>query len=285
MLYRSILTSVFISISVKSFCQDSLHTLSSVYWDHQSSINISLEYQSDNVFLGRKDSISTPYYGLQLGFTFKNGLYFSAKEDYTTIYKGRFDAGTIAAGYNFMQSKNWGGELFAEKYFYNKSSKAVRSEIAAIIGGEVCYENDWITPNLNLNLAFGQKTDIIITPSLNREFEFLNKQLSIAPVIGFSFATQHFLDSYFQRLAKQEGKTKAEKSVLNSGKFNLKTVEISLPITYLYKCWEFSLQPTWILPKNPSEITIGTIILTEKLNYIYLMQAGLKYHFRLNQKS
>jgi len=283
-MYRFWLIGVLVSLCFDSFSQDSLVHLSSGYWDHQANFNIAAEYLSDNVFLGRKDSVVTPYYGLQIGYTFRNGLYLTAREDYTTAHKGRFDAGTIAAGYNFIQSKHWGGELFGEKYFYNSNSKSIRSQISAIIGGIACYENEWITPNMNIALAFGQKTDVIINPSLNHEFAFLKEHLTITPAVNFSFATMHFMDAYYLRLAKQEGNKKAEKSVLNSSKLNLKDMELEIPIAYQYKCWEFTLLPTWIIPQNPAKISVGTTTIIEKLSQVFTLQAGLKFHIRVNTK-
>ena len=94
------------------------------YW--KADIN----YLSNSVYNGRKDSLPVPYVTPTIGYYNKSGLYAESSLSFlTSSYAFRPDLFIIDGGYNFDISNNLSGSISASKYFANKQSVSVRSEI------------------------------------------------------------------------------------------------------------------------------------------------------------
>src|SRR5438132_1294156 len=91
-----------------------------------SYLKMSVSYLSDNVYLGRSDSLKTPYITPSLGYYHKSGLYATIGGSYLTTERS-IDLFNLTAGYSLSKGK-WDGEITTEKYFYNSTSYSVRSE-------------------------------------------------------------------------------------------------------------------------------------------------------------
>ena len=90
-----------------------------------------LEFNTNAIYLGRKDSLPTPYLSPTIGYYHKSGAFIEGSLSYLTrSTDARVDGGSLRAGYDFSVG-NFTGEAAAEKNFYNSNSTNVKSEIKA----------------------------------------------------------------------------------------------------------------------------------------------------------
>src|SRR5580698_4161644 len=97
--------------------------------DRESFWLASLNFLNNNVYLGRKDSIASPYFTASLSYYHKSGLFINASASYLTKPgQNRIDLSTIDGGYTYL-SKKFEGTITISKYFFSPESYNVRSEI------------------------------------------------------------------------------------------------------------------------------------------------------------
>src|ERR1700693_418603 len=125
----------------------------------KTHIETGANYQSNDVYLGRKDSSVLPYYIPFLSYFDKSGLYFSAHLNYLkNTEASRGDLGILEAGYIFS-SGNYDGQVNVSKFFYNSQSTNISSEIQAGFEYQNGFDFGFVKPTLDINLSFGNKID------------------------------------------------------------------------------------------------------------------------------
>jgi hypothetical protein len=256
---------------------------SAIDWEHRTNVSVAAAYISNNVFLGRKDTVAIPYYTPSVAFTLSNGLYLRAEANYTTARGGRWDEEVIELGYNFKEGSHWGGALSLDKYFYNKSSTATGAAITAAFAGEVYYNTEIATPGLNVMALFSQKSDVVFNPYLAHEFDFLNERVSLSPMIALNWGTQHYYDAYLKRL-NNIPKKGADTVLKEAGAFKLRDYELSIDARGQLKKWEMGLARTYVVPVNPATITLPNRDVTEKLSNTFLVALTVIYHAGLHPR-
>src|SRR5215831_922971 len=81
-----------------------------------------ISYLTNNVYLGRKDSIPVRYLTPKLGYYSKSGFFAEvAAGELIDAKVTRLDMFSLAAGYSF-NAGNYLGEVTGSKFFYNKQS-------------------------------------------------------------------------------------------------------------------------------------------------------------------
>lgn len=236
-------------------------------------LKFGMTYYSDNVYLGRTDTVTAPSYEPTLSYTFKSGVYFSgALEYFPNRVTNKLDGGNIEAGYNFDATQNLSGGVSFTKSFYNTNSTQVQSEIGSNFDAFLDYDiADIITPYIGFDYGFaksGFKDDILLTPSLSHDFEIDgifddNDLLLISPEVDMNTGTQNFFDSYLTAKATKAKKvTKvqaAEIATYNADLSTYKTYlsnftvldyEFTLPIEYKLGHLILNFTPTYALPQN-----------------------------------
>ena len=97
----------------------------------KNATNRNMNFINDAVFMGRKDSIATPYLYPSILYHNKSGLYASGSFSYLTkSSESRIDLFLITAGYDFS-IKKLTGDISFTKYFFNDDSYNVISEVEA----------------------------------------------------------------------------------------------------------------------------------------------------------
>ena len=66
-------------------------------YDSKSYFMFGFNYLSNNVYLGRKDTVTIPYYTPYISYHNKNGIYVKGLVSYTTAKGGAIDLTTIEA--------------------------------------------------------------------------------------------------------------------------------------------------------------------------------------------
>ena len=256
-----------------------------------------INYLSNNVYLGRKDSSVLPYLVPILSYYNKSGIYVSASLGYLiTSHTTRIDLVTLEGGYRF-RAGNYNGQISAGQYFYNAQSTNVTSEINETVSYENGYDLGFIKPTLTGTVSIGSKCDFEGTVGIEHTFYLFDDNLDITPTVSASASTQNYYSSYYRTrryTIKRKGEAplpgikKITGTVENASQFKLLDYELSLPINYKIGQFTLSLIPTYAIPVNPSEVDIQKVLSTgvvkntrrlENISNTFFIQCGVFYKF------
>jgi hypothetical protein len=259
------------------------------YW--QAGIN----YLSDNVYLGRKDSVKIPYISPSIGYYDKSGFYVNGSVSYLpSSGNSRIDMASLEAGYSILVNE-FEGQIAANKSFYSSKSTNVRSEVKGSLSSSLGYNFGFIKPTLQGEVSFGTKTDYAMGLGLEHTFYLAGDKIDITPEGFTNFSTQNFYGSYYNR-RRYTGKRKRKSTgilyydisadVSNVAKFKLLDYEFSAPINYTLGKFVFDFTPTIAVPMNPAEISLHfkpstgapfSRTFREKLGDSFFFQAGVTF--------
>lgn len=247
-------------------------------YDKLSYFMYGVNYLSDNVYLGRKDSATLPYISPYIGYHTKSGLYAKASASYAPT-KSLVDLATIEAGYDHSFGDVDAG-VNVDKFFYNKKTTSIRGNSKGSAGIYGQYNNDWIEPQVSFDLNFGKKTDYVLNVQLDHDFKFLHSTLEILPTVAMNAGTRHFYDEYFvNRLTKKDKTLKIKNALKDAGKFNPLDYELSVKVTYRVTQWLFTLTPTYVIPVNPVTITFPKTTFTEKISNSFFVELDICHRY------
>jgi len=222
------------------------------------NFHLKVNHTTNSLFLGRSDSIETPYYGAEFGIAHKSGLYINAGLQY---YPGRvdnkIDEYALTAGYNFaiIKDKLTSGLSYA-RTFYNDYSTQVTSEIQGVATWDISLDLSVFRAGLSTTANFGQSTDVLVSPSIGRDFSFekvLGGSVTVGPTVTVSSGSQKLYALYkvkrTAKLRKQKvkGTPKTESSY---DLFKVQDVSLSVPASFTYKKIVFTITPTYDMPQN-----------------------------------
>lgn len=254
-----------------------------------SYLSLSANYISDAIFMGRKDSISTPYLYTSITYHHKSGCYATGSLSYLTkANQGRIDLFLVSAGFDFTVKK-LSGDISVTKYIFNTDSYNVISEIEADITAQFIYDFNIVNLGVTSGLYFnsGSNTDLFLSSELSHDFVLKTQKFQISPTAGIYFGTQQFYEQYFinNRFGNgrgQQGQGMPEETNINfaeSETFSLLAIEFSVPMWYVNEPWIFSLLPSYVLPQNPSTLTVDNVVFEEDLDNTFYWIFGVAYQF------
>ncbi len=258
-----------------------------------------INYLNNNVYLGRKDSVPSPYITASLGYYHKSGLFVNASASYLMEPgQGRIDLDVIDGGYSYIKPK-FEGLITLSKYIFSNESYNVRSEIEGSANVFIAYDFDFIKPTFQGTLNFGDNTDYAVELGLEHTFYALNRKLTITPTFVANASTQNYYNDYYKfrrysldrlkRLQKIFGSITISSYVENPSEFKILDYECSIPISYSIKKFTLSLFPSVAIPVNPAIVDV-TVISTrlgtrtkqrgkETLNNSFFFTTGISYSF------
>lgn len=261
---------------------------------------IGFNFLSNNVFLGRVDSVSTPSLTPKLSYTFKSGIYLSGSMDIiTNRKKNKLDGGEIELGYDYTKDDNLEFGASFTKLFFNSTSTQVDASISSELNGYVDYNiADIITPNLSLTYQIGKSGvngDFLINPSLSHEFLIEsvfgdNDKLTISPEAGLNYGSQNFYSGYLERKGKisRKGVNATYNSYIDAlGTYSLLDYELTMPVVYKTGGFSISIIPSIAFAKeNLPTSTAADKLITESIQKtapvkpnVFYLSAGLAYRF------
>jgi len=247
--------------------------------DSSSNFKFSLSYLSNSVYNGRQDSVVVPYITPMIGYFDKSGFFADASVSYLATTPGRIDLTTIETGYNFTAGDNFSAGIYGSKYFYSAKSTAIQSQISGIIGSAATYDLSFISLNAGVDLAFSQKTDIIVNYGISHPFYIGDDDhlWTIEPSALANTGTQNF---YAAAKAKRRGAVTNVKVSSSSG-FKVLDYELSLPISYDAQSWGLYFTPTYAIPLNPLLVTKpnGSIFYQETLSNVFYAELSVYFKF------
>lgn len=260
-----------------------------------SYVYFSLNYISDAVFMGRRDSITAPYLYTSMMYHHKSGLYAVGSVSYLTrADEGRVDLFLLTAGFDFT-AKKLDGDISVTKYFFNTDSYNVISEVEADITAQLIYDFNIVNLAATAGLYFNSdnSTDFFLSSELSHDFISKNQKFQLSPTAGVYFGSQNFYEQYYinNRFGNGRGQQgqqgQGSRSVIEasdisfteSETFGLMAIEFSLPMWYANKPWIFSVLPAYVLPQNPATLTVDNEVFEEDLENTFYWMIGLGYRF------
>jgi hypothetical protein len=263
----------------------------------RSHFEAGMNYQSNDVYLGRKDSTVLPYYIPAITYYHKSGFYFSASLDYLrNATESRIDLVTLEAGYKFSTG-GYDGQFTASKYFYNSRSTSVTSELTASMDYQNSFDLGLIKPVMEVTLNIGSKLDFAALLGIEHNFYLFEDKLDITPVFVANASTQNYYSDYYKKrrytikIKKQQTQTgiaSISGTVIDASKFKLLDFEPGVPINYRIGKCTINFTPTYSIPVHPATVAIqtvrqdGTIInrtKTENIENTFYWTAGLTFLF------
>lgn len=252
--------------------------------EKKSHFTATMSYVTNSVWEGRSDSIVTPFFCAAVGYHFKFGAYINGGLNFIPNRQiNILDLATIEAGYEFPIIKDvFVGNVFYTKNFYSQYSTQVGSEIDGAFTTEFSYDFNLVQLAVSAAYSYGVQNDIGVTSGLSKNIEIeiaKGHTLSLNPTATVFAGTQNLYAIYLTTRSQKatHGKnshasnassianknshvvnnttttttvtTTATQNVQYS-KFNMLDVDVSLPISYVYKKFTFGVTPTMSLPFN-----------------------------------
>jgi len=271
---------------------DKLETLAKQ--EKKASFKVGVNYMSNNVFMGRADTVKTPTILPGMKYIFKNGIYLAATADYIpNRVTNRLDGGSAALGYDFDITDDFIGGVSFTKLFYNNNSTQIGSSINSTLNANLSYDiADVITPMISADYNFlkqGFGHDIFLNVGISHDFAidgiFGNKVLLIiSPSINANAGTQNFYDAYFvlKKYKLTSSLLQAAESLIISkrdklSKFKLLDYELSAPVEYKAGVLILSFTPTYAVAENklPPRVTKGMV----PGSGVFFFEAGVALKF------
>jgi len=257
--------------------------------------SVDLNFISDAVFMGRKDSISAPYIYPSITYHHASGFYTKGSFSYlSSSNDNRIDLFLITAGFDFT-IKKFTGDISSTKYFFNEDSYNVISEVEADLTVNARYDftniiNLSITASTYFNNNSG--SDFFLSSELSHDFITTNQKFQFSPTIGVYLGSQNFYKEYYMNDRFGNGsrgngqvsestipQTNTTISIQESENINLMAIELSLPIWYSHKSFTISLLPTLVIPQSEANLVIDETLVKEDLKETFYWMVGFSYKF------
>ncbi|CAM3655316.1 hypothetical protein FLGE108171_08605 [Flavobacterium gelidilacus] len=272
------------------FAQDSTNTQINKL---KSYILTDVSFQNDAVFMGRNDSITAPYLVPSIGYYDASGFFADASLSYLTkSNENRVDLFLFTAGYRF-ESKKFSGYVSGTKYFFNDISYNIQSEIVADVSAIISYDLNIIKTSLTASTYFNKNSnpDFFVGAHLVKEIHTRDESFEIIPTLSLYAGSQYFYEEYYkynktgnnQIAGNGSGQNQQVEFVVidinEVNKFNLLSIELSMPINYYYKSFIISITPQLAFPQSNATFTTEDAVFKENLKDVFYWSAGISYWF------
>jgi hypothetical protein len=261
--------------------------------DETSSFKFGVTYISNNVYLGRADTVTTPVIVPQVKYTFKSGIYFSGSL-YIIPNKPtqKLDGGDLEGGYDFDITEDLSGGASFTKLFYSPTSTQIASSISGTFNVNFDYDiADIITPSISADYDLnkqGINNDELLAIGIAHDFitkgVFGDEDvLLISPTITANVGTQNFYDAYLtKKNFKLAKRNKLENAVLAKyvsqlSQFELLDYELSAPVEYKTGHFILEIIPTYAIVQN--ELPKGIANRLSDQSSIFYVQASVSLKF------
>lgn len=261
-----------------------------------SYVSVSMNFISDAIFMGRKDSISAPYLYPSITYHHRSGFYTNGSLSYLTkSNENRVDLFLLTAGFDFT-IKKFDGDISVTKYFFNGDSYNVISEVEADLTANFSYDFDIINLAAAVSSYFNtnSSSDFFLSSEISHDFISSNAKFQISPTAGIYYGSQNFYEEYYMssrfgnrrgsgrgggRVIENNSQTTTNISIQDSEKFNLMAVEFSLPMWYTHKSFTISFLPALVVPQSEATIVVDETVVKENLEETFYWTVGFSYTF------
>jgi len=278
-LLKSLLTAFFVLFAYAAFSQttdlpgiDEKTKPDDKSNDATSLFKFGVSYLSNNVFMGRSDTVTTPVIAPQVKYTLKQGIYFSGSLDFLPNKKNnKLDGGDLSAGYEFDITDDLSGSASYAKLFYSSTSTQIAAAISSTFNVNFNYDiSDIISPSVSADYNINKQgigNDFFLNLGITHDFInvgiFGEKDiLLISPTATVNTGSQNFYDAYLTKKKLKNVKRNAAQNALLTkyinqlSQFALLDYEIAVPLEYKTGHFIFQLTPTYAIVENqlPKEV-------------------------------
>ncbi len=285
------LLSIFSCISVIG--QNKIDSIVQNNQKEKSYFTADLNYISDAVFMGRKDSVDAPYLYPGITYHHKSGFYTKGSFSYlTSSDQNRIDLFLITAGFDFT-IKSFIGDISVTKYFFNEDSYNVISEVEADITAIARYDfKDIVNLSITASTYFnnGNSSDFFLSSEVSHDFVSTNQKFQFSPTVGVYLGSQNFYEEYYMNERFGNGSRGVGQgsgnniipittnvSIQESEKINLMAIELSLPMWYSHKSLTISFLPTLAIPQSEANLVVDDVLVKEDLKETLYWMLGVSY--------
>jgi len=259
-------------------------------------LRIGIDYTSNNVFMGRTDTVKTPVISPAIKYSFKSGVFISAGLDILPKQKkSKLDGGNLELGYDFDITDNLSGGVSYTKLFYATNSTQVSSSVSSTLNGNFDYNiADIVTALLsfdyNVNKA-GINDDAVLNLGLSHDFiaegVFGDKDIVlISPSVVTNMGTQNFYDGYLVKKKFKNAKLNAAETKLfasyaaDLSQFKTLDYEFSLPIEYKNGPFIFHITPSYAQAENQFQsAAIRNLLGLSSQSNVFYVELGVALKF------
>lgn len=243
--------------------------------DKYKGFTLGADYQSDMVYMGRKDSIKTPLLVANFNYSLKNGI-FADGEAYFNAKTLKLDGGYFAVGYE-VDKENWGASMAVSKFFFKSNVNLIRSDVKFSIDGAFYYDADWITFNFEPTYNIGTKGSLVLAGGVSKEIDIddvsNNGDIRFIPKL-YIWAGDENLN--INRLTKKRNKTITKATSAN--KFHLSSIDFDLLSQYIIDDkFKIIVDPLISIPENYKQL--GGYYAADYPKVIFVLTVGVSYSF------
>ncbi len=254
---------ILISIASSSYCQhiQGLYEINRRYeddpYDELTYSYAGLNLLSNNIYMGRKDSLALPYITPYVGYQLHNGLYAKAGLSFAPNGRdGRVDLLALEGGYDRTFGYHILTGIWLEYDKFQKNSPSILAAYTNKAGFYCIYRNATFEPQLTLISSSGRASDIAAGLGVAHNFRFFNNTLNVFPTITLFAGSDNFYSAYLQR--KQDQNTHimwlSGPAVPDAGNFKPLGIEVSAKAIWRVNEWLFTFKPTLSIPLSPEKI-------------------------------
>jgi hypothetical protein len=259
-------------------------------------LELSLNYLSNSVYMGRADSVRTATISSQIKYSFNSGIFLSGSLDIIpNRKKNKLDGGDITVGYDFDLNEDLSGGIAYSKLFYSKTSTQVASAVSSTINANLTYDiSDIISPTLsadyNINKQ-GINGDLFLNLAIAHDFTVENifaddDNLTLSPTAELNTGTQNFFNGYVtNRKLKNAKKAAIETAIIQAytaqlSQYRLLDYEFSLPVAYHTDNFTVNLKPVYTIARDQfkSAAVVNALGLSGQTS-IFFLEIGLSLKF------
>ena len=274
-----------IAMRFESFAQEKTvtDTIVSNSASNKSYALVGMTYNSDIVFLGRKNPIKSPYISASAGYYHKSGLFINGIISYlATAERNRIDLFTASGGYDYNKNNLTAG-VSATGYVFNSKSYTVKSALAGNLNIYADYDFDLLEVYLGGTVYLSNQSDFIFNATVSHNFYADNDNLKISPAFSLYGGTQNYYSNYknnlqFGRHMINNGSPASTGTgMMGGGFFNILNYEFSVPVRYMFKRFQFVLLPVYAIPVNAATINNNQNTYKEDLVNNFFWSLGVNF--------
>ncbi|WP_372744656.1 hypothetical protein [Lutibacter sp.] len=201
------LLALFIFFTTILFGQDVIEAAKST--KNKSYASLDLNFISNAVFMGRKDSIAAPYLNPSITYHHKSGFYGTGSFSYLTQKdQNRIDLYLLTVGIDYSNTKFY-VDVSASKYFFNDESYNVISQVESDISANLKYNLNLFNISLMASNYFSSNntSDFFLSTAISHDFVSTNNKFQFSPTIGVHFGSQNFYEAYYVKKQTQNSGT------------------------------------------------------------------------------
>jgi hypothetical protein len=251
-----------------------------------SKVNLRLQYTSDWVYAGRKDSLPAPYLTPSILYAHHSGFYVKGFLSYLTTEK-RIDVWGVSTGYRISKGNLYWG-IGGELRLFNDSSYAIQSAVSSMVYSYLAYDLPWLETTVDVNGFFGDVGDVLVGLELGKTFFLAENKLSAYPNVYGLWGTQRYYSEYFtykstsQRKKQGQGGEEPPPVVtytIMQEATNFKFLSIDLGIALKYRFNNFSIHflPSYSIPFNAATFKSYNTISKENLKNSFYYNMGINF--------